>query len=347
MTLPSHKEPTSSSASQATTRPHISWRYIAASLALSVVAMSIVIVMTYTPGTLEHLKPKRFPGLFLALGVSALRIYLGAARLKLFSDGQLTWPGAFRLILSWDFASAVTPSTIGGAPVATYAMTREGVSLGKSTIIMMFGVLLDHIWYSLAVPLLLITGLYFEVIPEQAGVVGGVTMILIYIALIGYGGLLTYGLLVNPSSLKSMVKQIFRLPLLRRVKEKALIEAENLEAHSNQIRSKPLVYFAKALGLTLAMWLCRIALPVIVILSLLPANEVMLVLRSLAMHLSFVAVPTPGGSGGVEGLFVLFLGPLIDRAAFIGLAVFLWRMISYYISIGLGMFAFSWYARKG
>ena len=138
MTLPSHKQ-APSSASQPTTRPHISWHYIVASLALSVVAMSIVIAMTYTPGTLEYLKPKRFPGLFLALGVSALRIYLGASRLKLFSDGQLTWPGACRLILSWDFASAVTPSTIGGAPVATYAMTREGVSLGKSTIVMMFG----------------------------------------------------------------------------------------------------------------------------------------------------------------------------------------------------------------
>ena len=345
MTSLSHNE-SSSPKSQASTRPHISWRYIVGSLALSVAAMAVVIALTYTPGMLEHLKPKRFPGLFLAIGVSVLRIYLGAARLKLFSDGQLSWPGAFRLILSWDFASAVTPSTIGGAPVATYAMTREGVSLGKSTIVMMFGVLLDHIWYSIAVPILLITGLYFEVIPEQAGLVGGVTMVLIYLALIGYGGLLTYGLLVNPSSLKSIVNQIFRLPLLRRIRDKAMVEAENLEAHSNQIRSKPTSYFAKAFGLTLAMWLCRIALPVIVILSLLPANEILLVLRSLAMHLSFVAVPTPGGSGGVEGLFVLFLGPLIDRAAFIGLAVFLWRLISYYISIGLGMFAFSWYARK-
>lgn len=345
MTSLSHNE-SRSPKSQASTRPHISWRYIVGSLALSVAAMAVVIALTYTPGMLEHLKPKRFPGLFLAIGVSVLRIYLGAARLKLFSDGQLSWPGAFRLILSWDFASAVTPSTIGGAPVATYAMTREGVSLGKSTIVMMFGVLLDHIWYSIAVPILLITGLYFEVIPEEAGLVGGVTMVLIYLALIGYGGLLTYGLLVNPSSLKSIVNQIFRLPLLRRVREKAMVEAENLEAHSNQIRSKPKSYFMKAFGLTFAMWLCRIALPVIVILSLLPANEILLVLRSLAMHLSFVAVPTPGGSGGVEGLFVLFLGPLIDRAAFIGLAVFLWRMISYYISIGLGMFAFSWYARK-
>jgi hypothetical protein len=90
-------------------------------------------------------------------------------------------------------------------------------------------------------------------------------------------------------------------------------------------------------------WLCKIALPVIVVLSLLPANEILLVLRSLAMNLAFLVIPTPGGSGGVEGLFAIFLGPLIDRKAFIGLAVFVWRIITYYVSIGVGIMAMLWY----
>jgi hypothetical protein len=90
-------------------------------------------------------------------------------------------------------------------------------------------------------------------------------------------------------------------------------------------------------------WLCKIALPVIVVLSLLPADEVLLSLRSLAMNLAFLVIPTPGGSGGVESLFAIFLGPLIDRKAFIGLAVFAWRIITYYSSIGLGIFAMIWY----
>jgi hypothetical protein len=90
-------------------------------------------------------------------------------------------------------------------------------------------------------------------------------------------------------------------------------------------------------------WMCKVALPVIVVLSLLPGPEVLLVLRSLAMNLAFLVIPTPGGSGGVEGLFALFLGPLISRTSFIGLAVFTWRIITYYISIGLGIIAASWY----
>jgi len=85
---------------------------------------------------------------------------------------------------------------------------------------------------------------------------------------------------------------------------------------------------------------------VIVVLSLLPANEILLVLRSLAMNLAFLIIPTPGGSGGVEGLFAIFLGPLIDRSAFIGLAVFVWRVITYYFSIGIGIMAMMWYVNN-
>jgi len=73
---------------------------------------------------------------------------------------------------------------------------------------------------------------------------------------------------------------------------------------------------------------------------------VLSVLRSLAMNLAFLIMPTPGGSGGVEGLFAIFQGPLMDRKAFIGLAVFAWRIISYYISIGLGMMATTWYINR-
>jgi len=87
----------------------------------------------------------------------------------------------------------------------------------------------------------------------------------------------------------------------------------------------------------------RALLPTIVILSLLPAPEILSFFRSMAMNLAFLVIPTPGGSGGVEGLFVLFQGPLIDRVAFVGLAVFLWRIISYYISIGFGMAVTTWY----
>lgn len=308
--------------------------------------MAGVIYYTYTPGVLEHLAPKRLPGLVIALVVSLLRVWFSAAKIRFLSEKKLSWMASVRVVLAWDFTSAVTPSTIGGAPMATYAMTKEGLKLGDAGAIILYGVLLDQIWFVIAIPILLIAGIFYEVVPPEIGLVGDVSMGLLYVGLMSYAGLLAYGMLVNPAVLKKVVKVVFKLPLLRRMSDKIEIEAENLEEYAHLLRNKPFGFLLKAFGISTMSWLARIALPTIVVLSLLPAPEVLSVLRSLAMNLAFLVVPTPGGSGGVEGLFVLFQGPLISREGFIGLAVFLWRIISYYISIGLGMMATTWYINK-
>ncbi len=308
--------------------------------------MAAVIWYTYTPGVLEKLVPKRLPGLFLALFVSFLRVWLSAAKIRFLSGKMLSWAGAFRTILAWDFASAVTPSTIGGAPIATYTMTKEGIKLGESTAIVLYGVLLDQLWFALAIPILLISGIYYDIVPSDIGLIGETSMIILYIGLLSYATLLAYGVLINPAAIKKVVNFLFKLPFLRRFQDKINAETDNLEEYALQLRSKPFGFLLKAFALSTLSWLCRVALIPIVILSLLPAPEILSILRSLAMNLAFLVVPTPGGSGGIEALFVLFQGPLIQTKAFIGLAVFLWRIISYYLSIALGMFAVTWYINK-
>ncbi len=324
----------------------ISTKYILISLGLSLLGMGIVIYMTYSPGVLEHLRLKRMPGLVIAIGVTFLRLWFIASKIRFLGEEELSWIASVRVALTWEFASAVTPSTIGGAPVATYAMSREGVKLGKSTGIVLYGVLLDQFWYAMAVPILILAGVWFEVIPPEIGFVGAATMVLIYAGLLLYGALLAYGLLFNPKAIKKLVKSLFRLPLLRRFSTRVNEEAENLEEYSWQLRSKPPRFIGIAFFYSTMAWLCRVAIPVIVVLSLLPANEILLILRSLAMNLASLVIPTPGGSGGVEGLFAIFLGPLIDRTVFIGLAVFVWRVITYYTSIGVGIFATTWYVNN-
>jgi glycosyltransferase 2 family protein len=319
---------------------------MALSIALSLISMGIVIYLTYTPGILEHLAPKRLPGIFIAIGVTFLKVYFFAAKIRFLADKTINWMASIRIALTWDFASAITPSTIGGAPVATYAMTKEGIKLGKSSAIVLYGVLLDQFWYALAVPILLVSSIYFNVIPDETGMVGNITMFVIYAGLLIYGALLAYGLLINPKAMKRLIEVVFRFPLLRKFADKVNAEADNMVDYSRELRQKPISFVVKAFLLSTLSWLCRVALPVIVVLSLLPAQEVLLILRSLAMNLAFLIIPTPGGSGGVEGLFAVFLGPLIDRTAFIGLAVFVWRFITYYFSIGLGIVAMLWYVNS-
>src|SRR5690554_2066658 len=236
--------------------------------------MGLIIYWTYTPGVLQHLAPKRLPGLALALVVSLLRVWFSAAKIRFLSEQKLSWMASTRIVLAWDFTSAVTPSTIGGAPMATYVMAKEGLKLGDAGAITLYGVLLDQLWFAIAIPILLISSFFWEVVPPEAGFVGDLSMGLLYFGLLSYAGILAYGVLVNPAAIKKALNLIFKLPVLRRHSEKIEIEAENLEKYAHQLKKKPLSFLLKAFFLSTMSWMMRVALPTIVILSLLPANEI-------------------------------------------------------------------------
>lgn len=327
-------------------KKYFSKTYLIVSILLSILGMAIVFYYTYTPGIFEHLAWKRSPGLLIALVVSFLRIWFNAAKIRYLSEYEFGWMAAFRIILVWDFTSAITPSSIGGAPVATYVMTKENVNLGKATAIMLFSLLLDMMFFVTMITVLVIAGFYLNIVPNDVGWVGEGVMFLIYGALLTYAIFLAYALLVNPAILKKTVNVIFRLPLLRRYRDKMTKEAENLEQTSHELRKKPLSFLLKSYGLGSLSWLCRMALPTIVVLSFLPADVVLSFLRSIAMNLAGLFMPTPGGSGGLEGLFAIFQGPLMTKKGFIAISVFMWRFISYYISIGVGMMALTWYLKR-
>lgn len=327
-------------------KKYFSKTYLIVSVTLSILGMAIVFYYTYTPGIFEHMAWKRLPGLLIALVVSFLRIWFNAAKIRYLSEYEFGWIAAFRIILVWDFTSAITPSSIGGAPVATYVMTKENVSLGKATAIMLFSLLLDMLFFVTMITVLVIAGFYLNIVPKNVGWVGQGVMFLIYVALLTYALFLAYALLVNPAILKKTVNIIFRFPLLRRYRDKMTKEAENLEQTSHELRKKPASFLLKSYGLGSLSWLCRMVLPTIVVLSFLPADVVLSFLRSIAMNLAGLFMPTPGGSGGLEGLFAIFQGPLMTKKGFIAISVFMWRFISYYISIGLGMMALTWYFNR-
>jgi uncharacterized membrane protein YbhN (UPF0104 family) len=50
-------------------------------------------------------------------------------------------------------------------------------------------------------------------------------------------------------------------------------------------------------------------------------------------------MPTPGGSGGIEGLYALFVGPLIP-ASLVAPTLLTWRLLGYYLFIAFGAYLF-------
>ncbi|MGM0738948.1 MAG: lysylphosphatidylglycerol synthase transmembrane domain-containing protein [Bacteroidota bacterium] len=323
--------------------PRISGKYLSISILLSLISMGILIYWTYSPGLFDRLYWNRTPGLFIALFVVALRLWFLCVKIRYLSERRLSWIASLRVVLCWEFASSVTPSTIGGGPMATYVMTRENLSLGQSSAIVIYGIMLDQLLLVFVIPLLVFLGIFFDVVPENTGWVGHGVMSLIYLLLLIYALFLTYGVFRNPYVLKRTINFVFSLPFLRKYRFKVAREAEVLEAFSDELRKKPPSFLINTFALSTLAWLAKAWLPAIVVLSFVPADVVLSFLRGMAMALAGMFMPTPGGSGGLEGLFALFQGPVMPRREFMGIAVFMWRLISFYIVVGAGLIAMSWY----
>ncbi len=320
-----------------------SGKYLALSILLSLTSMGLLIYFTYSPGLFDRLYWNRTPGLFIALFVVGLRIWFLSAKIRYLSEERLSWIASLRVVLCWEFTSSVTPSTIGGGPMATYVMTRENLSLGQSSAIVIYGIMLDQLLLVFVIPVLFAVGIFLPVVPENAGWAGHGAMFLVYMMLLSYALFLTYGVFRNPAILKRTVNIVFSLPILRKNRYKIAREAEQLEAYSHELRKKPNSFVYKAFGLSTLAWLAKVSLPGIVVLSFVPADVALSFLRSMAMTLAGMFMPTPGGSGGVEGLYALFMGPLMERREFLGIAVFMWRLISFYVLVGAGLMGMSWY----
>ena len=76
-------------------------------------------------------------------------------RLKILSDGRLTWIQCVRIIFLWEFTSTITPSAVGGTSLAILFIYKEKVSLGHSSAMVMTTAFLDELYFLVMFPILL------------------------------------------------------------------------------------------------------------------------------------------------------------------------------------------------
>jgi uncharacterized protein (TIRG00374 family) len=262
-------------------------------------------------------------------------------RIRVLSDGQLTWRQAFRVIMLWEFTSAVTPSSVGGTSVALLYVHKEGISVGRSSAIVMITSLLDELYFVIMFPLLLLlvgTGTLFA-IPDSPGWTHGIMAV----ALVGYSikfvwvVALFYGLFFNPRGLGRLIYRIFHLPVLRRWKRGAAKAAVDITHTSREMKSRKPAFWFKAFLSTFLSWTSRYWVVNFMFLAFFAVHDHFLIFaRQLVMWIVLLVSPTPGGSGVAEFMFDKFLGEFIGIAGLAIALAFVWRLISYYPYLAFG-----------
>lgn len=292
--------------------------------------------------------------LVIAFCFMGLRDFGYMLRLRILTDGMLSLRQSFRVIMLWEFTSAITPSAVGGTAVATLYVNKEGLSVGRSSAVVMITSFLDELYFILFFPIVLLivspTALFGLGITTGGAVKFSEDLFLF--CLIGYivkflwVVVLSYGLFFNPRGLKWLLMLIFKLPILRRWKHGANRAGTDIIHSSEEYRKKPLSFWAKAFGTTFLSWTSRYCVVNALLLAFFAVGDhVLIFARQLAMWIIMLISPTPGGSGFAEYVFTRYLGEFIPvDAALLGSVVIamalLWRMVSYYPYLLIGAIIF-------
>lgn len=263
-------------------------------------------------------------------------------RLMLFARGDLGWMQALKIIMLWEFTSAVTPSTVGGTSVAVVFVHKEGLSVGKSATMVMLTAFFDELFFAIIFPLviLLVGGdLLFGFSGSGALmpliIAGYCVKVLLVLGL-------SYGLFVNPRGFGRFVVAVFSLPLLRRWRDGAVKASADIELSSQEIKHYRPGFWIKAFGATSLSWISRFMVANALFMAFFSISDQLLVFaRQLAMWVPMIISPTPGGSGFAEYIFQNFLSDVIpvDVATQSGTAAMialLWRGVTYYPYLIIG-----------
>jgi uncharacterized protein (TIRG00374 family) len=307
-------------------------------VSLSLAVLAAILYFTYEPAAFRQMAGSLNAGLLaLALGTVGLRILLGGARLHYISHGSLSLMGGARGALAWDFMSAVTPSAVGGAPLAAYFVAKDNdLPVGEATAILLFSMLMDQIWFAISIPIILITTAFIDVFPPSLGAAGAGTLTAYFVGMMLWAVFFAYATLIRPEILEKVATAVVRLKWLRRFEGRVRRELVQLRRQASVLRGQPPRFFVVGFLWSAGIWLTRYLTLLLVVLSVYPALESFTFLvRTGAMMLTAMAVPTPGGSGGIEGLYLLFLAPLIPKGI-VGPTLLMWRLLAYHLFIAAG-----------
>jgi len=298
---------------------------------------------------------------FLGLLAMAVRQFFITLRLKLVAEGRLDWKQCFDVGVLWEFSSAATPSTVGGTAVALYFLSKEGLSAGRSTTYVLFTILLDGIFFLTFIPLIWFllgsnflspdisfTETLFEGnASEPTSSTGWVYFFVLGTVLTVGSALVTaYGLLVNPKLIGWFIRSFFKLPYVNRWRELGEKTASDLVIASKGIRNKSASYWLSNLGVTYVIWIMRLAMVNITLLAVMSLGSQLFILgRSLILYLVMLLSPTPGAGGVAEGTFIWLLQDFIPEGSGAVLAL-LWRFISFYIFLPIGLLLLPNWIRK-
>lgn len=272
-------------------------------------------------------------------------------RFRALTDRTLSWRKTLKITMQCEFTSAITPTTAGGSTLSMIFLNRQGVPLGRATIITMIVLMLDELFLVVACPLIFIIFPGHDIFGFDPGAFSTGVRLAFWIV---YGGVcavtlvLCLGAFVIPGKIARGLVRLFSFRLLRRWQADVEEMGKTMVQAGRDLRRRPFTWWAEALGATALTWISRY----LVVNALFwgfaaAAPQGIVFARQFVVWTLLTISPTPGGSGLSEWLFTSYYGDLIADASMVLVIAILWRLLTYYIYLAIGVLRLpSWLRKK-
>lgn len=166
----------------------------------------------------------------------------------------------------------------------------------------------------------------------------GVLFWSIYAILFVWTCILYIGLFCRPDLIAGFFGLIFRLPILKRWRNKMTSFSESLINASLEIKNKSWSFWIKAFTTTAFSWISRFLVVNALFMAFIPiSNHLIIFGRQVMLWIAMVVSPTPGASGVTEIAFREYYSDLHIGGGPILLIILIWRIVSYYLYLLLGV----------
>jgi len=289
------------------------------------------------------LKQTRVVWLFAAVGCIVVYWLLEAYALQLtlrVVNPKQRFRDTLHISMIGQFFNNITPFASGGQPMQAYFLTRRGTNLGSS----MTALLTKFIVYQIT-----LTVYCLVTIILRFNFFAGAVHDLIYLVLVGFAvsaGVTSF--LIGAAFFKKgmtraagiIISILTKIKIVKHPEARlafAVMEIEKFNTQFKEMRSHKTMLFKTSL-ITVAQLTAMFLIGNVIYVSfgLSGADALTLIAGQAFVCMVSSYVPTPGAMGAAEGSFALFFG-LFFPNKLISLAVVLWRLITFYLPIVVGL----------
>lgn len=295
------------------------------------VAVSVIIALVTTDAR-ELLRLEEFTLGFLLLA-AALRLTPWITKtLRLmnwmhFLKHPFSFRQGLRITIMSELGAAVSPTIIGGEPVKAGMLYGKGVSFGESTSLTTIAAVEDLTFYLVGMPIAFVFASAFNV--NRLGRIV-TTDVFSHWWVYAILGAIAVALIV----VVVLIRRTTAMPKFRRRLRDFWTEFKRLY---EEMIKRGKNRFALNVFLSAIHWVARYSVVSALAMSLgYEVDVVKVVILQWLVFAVMAFIPTPGATGGAEGIFLLLFSTTLPREA-IGTILIGWRFLDYYLMAVLAL----------